>query len=470
MRRIATTLLAALVLLAVAAGQALGHAYLISSSPEQFTIPDTAPTAVTITFSEPVQLLRGEDLTVVDRSGDAVTSGPGRVTADRRVIEVPLQRDLGDGTYTVRYQVIGSDSHVIPGLFTFGVGIDTLEPPYLGDGSRGPSETGPWGVSARFFEMVTLGGLFGLIAFRLAVWSPAWRRSPGVPAGERQRLVTWYRDTHWMVFGVLALAAMLAQAYALVVQSASALGVSVWDAVRDTAGISSVLNQTDFGFHVQVRGALLFVLFVAGAIQFMREYGNGRTPKGATVAGGRIAALAMAALVLAVIVSISAQGHARVTGQPLLQIAAHATHIAASAVWIAGLALVILAFVRLPRIASGSGHGVAGHTLLAFSALATWAIIAILATGLLRSFGELGGPEELWQTAYGQSILIKLALLVPLGVVTLYNRRIVAALRRVETPGDATLARLQRTVGAELATALVIVLVATLLVAQVPGG
>jgi copper transport protein len=269
---------------------------------------------------------------------------------------------------------------------------------------------------------------------------------------------------------VLALAAMLAQAYGLIVQSASVLGVSVWDAVRDTAGISSVLGQTDYGSHVQIRGALLFVLFVVGAIQFMREYGNGQTPKPATVSGGRVPALVMAALVLGVIVSISAQGHARVTEMPVLQIAAQATHIAASAVWIAGLALVILVFVRAPRIAPGSGRAVAGHSLLAFSALATWAIIAIFATGILRSVSELGDPAELWETAYGRSILIKLALLVPLGAVALYNRRIVAALRRVEAPNRATLALVQRTVGAELAISLLIVLVATLLVAQVPGG
>jgi copper transport protein len=470
MRPLATLLAVVAALLSFGTAQALGHAYLVSSIPTQFTIPADAPTAVTITFSEAVQLLRGEDLTVVDRSGRSVAAGPGRVTADRRVIEVPLQRALRDGTYTVRYQVIGSDSHVIPGLFTFGVGVDTLEPPYLGDGSQGPSETGPWGVSARFLEMVTLGGLFGLIVFRLGVWVPAWRRSPGVPRDDRARLVTWWRDTHWMIFGVLALAAMLAQAYGLVVQSASALGVGVWDAVRDTAGISSVLSQTDFGTHVQVRGALLFVLFVAGAIQFMREYGNGRTPKPATVGGGRIAALIMAGLVLAVILSISSQGHARVTEQPLLQIAAQAAHIAAAAIWIAGLALVMLVLARAPRVAPGSGRTVAGHSLLAFSALATWAVIAIFATGLLRSIGELSDPAELWETAYGQSILIKLGLLVPLIAIALYNRRIVAALRRVEAPNRATLALVRRTVGAELATSLVIVLVATLLVAQVPGG
>jgi copper transport protein len=318
--------------------------------------------------------------------------------------------------------------------------------------------------------MVTLGGLFGLLVFRLGVWVPVWRRCEGVARADRDRLVTWYRDTHWMVFGVMALAAMLAQAYGLIVQSASVLGLGVWDALRDTRGISSVLGETDYGVHVQIRGALLFVLFVAGAIQFMREYGSGRVPRPATVAGGRVAALMMAALVLAVIVSISAQGHARVADLPLLQIAAQSTHIAASAVWIAGLALVVLVFAGAPRVAPGAGRGVAGHTLLAFSALATWAIIAIFATGIIRSVAELGDPAELWETAYGRSILIKLALLVPLGAVALYNRRIVGALRRAGTPNDATLALVRRTVGAELSISLAIVLVATLLVAQVPGG
>lgn len=456
-------------LVAATAGQAAGHATFLRSDPPAGQMVEASPPVVRATFSEPVQLLGPDNFDVVDEDGEPVSTGGARVTEDRRVIEVALEPDLPDGTYTARYQVIGADSHLIPSAFVFGVGV-APGAPVIGDAAGGPSETGPWAVSARFLEIVTLGGLLGLLVFRWAVWTPAWRRARGVPAGERDALVTWWRDTHWMVFGVLALLAMVAQGVGLVVQSATVLGVSVWEALRDTAGISTVLGQTDFGSHVQVRAAVLFFIFAIGALQFMREYGAGRTPVPATVSGGPWAALLMGGLVLGVIGSISAQGHAGVSGEAWLQVGAQVVHIAGSAVWIAGLAFVALVFVRAPRVAPAAGRALAGHVLLAFSAAATLSIVAIFATGLIRSFAELGDPAELWQTAYGRSILIKLGLLVPLGAIALYNRRIAAAIRRIERPNGATVALVQRTVGAELGISLAIVLVATLLVAQAPGG
>lgn len=470
MRRLPAILLLALALLALGAAQAFGHAFQLSSKPGQFGIVQTPPELVQVTFSEGVQLLRPEDFTVVDGRGRDVTAGPGAVTEDRRVIEVPLMPGLPAGTYTVRYQIIGADSHVIPGLFTFGIDIQRLDPPFLGGSGGGPAENSPWGVAARFLEIITLGGLLGLMAFRTLVWGVAWRRAGGVAAPERERLIAWWRDTYWMLFGVLALAAMVAQGYSLVVQSARVLSVDVWTALGDATGISEVLGRTDFGNGVQLRAALLFLLFAVGAVQFMREYGTGRNPRPATATGSLAATGIMAALVLAVIGSVSYGGHARVAEFASLQVASHLVHIAGTAVWIAGLALVVGVYIRAPRVAETGGRTIAGHTLAAFSQAALWAVVAIFATGLVRSLGELGDPAELWQTAYGRSILYKLALLVPLGAVAMYNRRIVAALRSVSVPSRATLALVQRTVGAELALSMVIVLIATILVAQSPGA
>lgn len=449
---------------------AFGHAVPVASSPDPGAVMETSPAQVTVTFNEPVQLLRPEDFDVVDSRGASVASTPGAVTSDRRVIAIGLRPDLPDGTYTARYQVIGADSHVVPNILVFGVGVDEVGPPYLGGASGGPSETGPWGVSARYAAMITLGGLFGIIAFRWLVWGIAWRRPPVVPAGEREVLLAWWRDDYWVLYGVLALAAMVAQGYGLVVQSASVLGVGVWDAARDASGISDVLSQTDFGSQVQVRGALLFVLFAVGAVQFMREYGSGGDRAPAAPTAGRVPSLVMAALVLSVLGSIAAQGHARVADWSWAQIGAQLVHTAGAAVWITGLALVILVWVRAPVLAPEGGAGMAARVLSVFSMVATVAIIVIIGTGVVRSFGELGGVAELWETGYGRSILYKIGLLVPLTGVALYNRRVLVALRRVGSPNGATLRLVRRTVACELTLSLVIVLIAAILVAQVPGG
>lgn len=469
MRIVVSALLMAFVMLA-AAVPAFGHAVPVTSTPEEGEIVDRAPERLTITFNEPVQLLRADDFTVVDASGTSVGAGPGAVTDDRRVIAIDLEPDLAPGTYTVRYKVIGADSHVIPYTHVFGVGVSAVGPPYLGDGSSGPSATGPWGISSRVILILALSGLLGLIAARWMIWAPVWRRPPPDSEGEREAALIWWRDGYWTAFSALAVIAMLAQTYALVVQGARALGVGVGTALRDPAGLIEVLDRTDFGAQIQFRGAVLFCLFILAGWLAVNEYSDRGGARPAAPTRSPLGSALMALLVLTTLGSIAAQGHARVAELPWLQIAAHLGHTAAAAVWITGFVVVIAATLRLPAIAPTSGPALAGGVLSAFSRVAAWAIVTVIVTGVIRSIGELGGLSELWETAYGRSIVYKVILLAPLTAIALYNRRILAALRRRNRPGTATLRLVRRNVACELALALAIVFVAEILVAQIPGG
>lgn len=470
MRRALIAVLACAALL-TAAATASAHAVRVSSDPAAEAIVDAAPQVVRVTFSEPVELLAQDDADVVDGDGAPAAAGPARPGRDRATIVIPLRGGLGDDTYTVRYSVIGADSHVVPGFFTFGVGVDSLAEPVLGGVGGGPSETSAWGTSARFLEILGLGGLIGLVAFRWLVWAPATRRElADRPPGEAAAVLSWGRDAFWVAFGALAVGAMLAEGWLLVVQSATVLGIGVGAALGDAQGVSQVLGDTRFGSLVQLRGALLFALFALGCVLFLREYGGGSDPRPARAAGPPLAALAMGALLLAVLGGVAYQGHASVTDHPVLQVGAQLVHVAAVAIWIAGLALVAVVNLRLPRAAPRAGPGVAARVLATFSGVALIAVGVAILTGVVRSLGELSDPAELWETAYGRSILIKLALLAPIAALALYNRRVVAALARVRRPNPATLRLVRRTATAELALTLVVVLVATVLVAQVPGG
>ena len=468
-QRLVLVVVAVAALLA-SAGTALGHASLVSSSPSADARLAAAPDRVLLTFSEPVEVLGGEDIDVVDAEGNDATRGPANNAAEATVVDIPLIPGLAPGTYTVRYQVLSPDSHVIAGVFVFGVGSGELGEPYLTGASSGPSETGPWGVSSRFLEMVGLGGLVGLLAFRWLVWGPAIRRADGLSAGDREAALAWGRDVFWVGFGALAVGAMIAEGYLLVVQSASVLGTGVADALGDATGISQVLGDTRFGSLVQLRGALLFGLFAIGAIGFIREYGNAGSPRPPSATGSRVGALLMAALLLAVLGGIAAQGHASVAPLSNLQVGAQLVHIVAVAVWITGLALVALAYLRLPAVAPEGGPALATRLLAQFSRVALIAVGVAVLTGVVRSLGELDDPAELWETAYGRSILIKVALLVPIAALALYNRRILAALKRVPRPNMPTMKLVRRMAASELALSLVVVVVASLLVAQVPGG
>ncbi|HMO01138.1 MAG TPA: CopD family protein [Miltoncostaeaceae bacterium] len=461
----------ALVLFLLAAATASAHPTLVTTDPVADTKLGAAPAAVTLTFSEPVELARQNSGDVVDESGESATRGPAVQGGDTREVRIPLRPGLADGTYTVRYSVIGADSHVVGGVFVFGVGDGALKDPYLAGIATGPSETGPWGTSSRFLELVGLGGLIGLIAFRWLVWAPALRRPlASASEAEREAVTTWGRDAFWVGFGVLAVGAMIAEGYLLVVQSASVLGTSVWGAIGDATGISEVLGGTRFGSLVQLRGALLFGLFALGAALFIREYGSSNQPRAATLEGPRWSAVLMGGLLLAVLGGIAAQGHANVADVAWLQIGTQLVHLVAVAVWIVGLAMIALIHVRLPRLAPDRGSALAARVLARFSKVALIAVAVAVVTGVIRSLAEMDDPTELWDTSYGRSVLIKVALLIPIGVLALYNRKVIVALRPVRHPNAATVRLVRRLAGAELILSVVIVVVASVLVAQVPGA
>lgn len=453
--------------------RALGHAVVDQITPADQQRLDRSPARVEIRFSEPVQLLRPEDMGVVDSTGNPVTSGPGRVLpADASVTEVPLRARLGDGTYTVRWRVVSSDGHIIPGATVFAVGDVPITPPYLGGpgGGSGPAETSAWAVSARWIELVGVGGLLALLLFRVLVWRSAWRPPPGIPDGERDAALAWARDAWWIGFGALALVALIGEAAVLVVKTAGSLGTSVWGALGDPAGIVRVLADTRFGDLLQIRTLALFVLFALGVWRFLAEYRTDAAPTPAEADGGLRHAILMLVPAIIALGSISAQGHASTTGVPALQVPMDALHAAAASGWVGGLAIVAVFMLRLPRVSGRGGRLVAGIVLARFSALALIAVAILVASGVVRALGETSSPADLWETSYGWTILVKIGLLAVAGVLALRSRRIVTALRlRTGAPNAATLAIVRRNAWIETGITLVIVAMSALLVGQVPS-
>jgi methionine-rich copper-binding protein CopC len=86
---------------------------------DQLTV---APTEVSITFTQEVQKVAGTyDLAVNKDRGPSVTAGPAVVNdADRTIMSVPLQADLADGRYVVRWKnVSDTDGDAAEGAFSF---------------------------------------------------------------------------------------------------------------------------------------------------------------------------------------------------------------------------------------------------------------------------------------------------------------------------------------------------------------
>ena len=124
---------------------------------------------------------------------------------------------------------------------------------------------------------------------------------------------------------------------------------------------------------------------------------------------------------------------------------------------------------RAPRALPEGGRALASAALGRFSRIALWSVAIIAVTGLARMAGELSAPAQLWSTGYGRDLMLKASLLAPILVLARRNRRLVGALAGGLTPTAARLSAVARTVKIELAIAMGIIMLAAILVAQIPG-
>ena len=102
---------------AAASGAAYAHSELVGSIPADKTAVTSAPSEVTLQFSEAVRLTA----LAVQKEGQAKQSvGPLPAdTAEHFMVAVPSS---GDGRYTVTWRALSDDSHIVSGEFTYIVG------------------------------------------------------------------------------------------------------------------------------------------------------------------------------------------------------------------------------------------------------------------------------------------------------------------------------------------------------------
>jgi copper transport protein len=463
-RRVPSLTLAVLALLAVAAPAAHAHAALLTTTPADGGHVAASPARVQLRFSEPVELLRGADVSVVDQAGRVVSAGAARTSPrDASIVEQRLRPALPASSYTVRYRIVSADAHVVDGATTFATGGATLRAPVLGGVDEGPGEASAWSVVARFLELVGLGGALALIAFRWLVWAPAWRlRARLAPDEDAGASVSWFSARFWTALWSAIGLAIFGEATVLVTKTATSLGKSPLQALADPAGISRVFSETRFGTHFQVRLGVLLLVIAVAFWEYLAEPVAEQERRRASPTGRGAPSLIVAGLLITCLVLISSQGHASQAPGGSLSVLDDALHLTSIAIWVGGLA--VLAFV-LRHVPTALGTAV----LSRFSTVALAAVALAVVTGTLRAIGELADPAQLWDTAYGRSILIKVALLLPLAFLAFANRRVLVAVAARGRANRATLRLVTRNARVELALSLGIVLVASLLVAQVPG-
>ncbi len=432
-----------LALLLVTAPAAAAHATVVSSTPADGARLAGAPSTVTVTFDEAVGLNGVGYLRVVDQTGRDVDAGPAsHPGGDATQIATTLKTGLGDGTYTASFRVISADSHPVAGVIRFVVGTGAL----VGGAGGTPSSVNS--TTSAVFDVVRWLTFAGLILL-----GGGWLVATVWVAGRedwRARTMLW---AGWWTATVAAVAELALQGP---YSAGRGLGT-----LTDWSLLDATLHTT-YGTAHSIRLLLLGILGVTLASLLRMGW---RTQLAQIAAG----------LGLGIALTYAVSGHASAQNPRWLVTASDTVHLTAMALWIGGLAYLLVAI--LPRREPDELRTV----LPVFSRTAFGCVIALAITGTYQAWLGVGSLDALTSTRYGQLVLVKIGLFLVL--VGLGNLSRVVVQRRYVRPvayamtEQMTVApkevdetrRMRRSVFAEVVLGVTVLAVTAVLVAEPPG-
>jgi copper transport protein len=401
--------------------QAFAHANLDSTSPKYRERLQAAPRSVVLHFDQAVQA-QPNAIVVKNQFGKTLSR---TARARGQQVSVPL-RSLPRGPYTVRWHVLSEDGHVVSGVFTFGVRVKA-PPPTEAYGSSGPTTTEH---IVRWAYFLSLALLLGGLAFRLLLGRAE------LPAAAERRF--------FAIVGIGVVATLEVGILAFLLRAEDALQLPFGRFLY--GDLSSIASGTRFGeaFIAMTLGYALVAAFV-----FL-----------AWLTDRRVLLWPALVLGLAFASGLSLSGHDAVDpGSSWRSELADWAHLGAAALWIGGL--LQLAFVVWP-----AAPELRRTAFLRFSRLASGLIAIVLGAGLYLSIVRLPQLSDLWTAGYGRVLLVKLGL-VSLALTWGAAHHFVAR-PAVERGGGPVFARLRRSLAAESAVGMAILLAAAVLVDSKP--
>ncbi|MDQ3549219.1 MAG: CopD family protein [Chloroflexota bacterium] len=390
-------------LVALLPNKAEAHAFLDRSEPSANSVLPEQPVEVILWFTEPPEpeFSRAE---LYDATGNQIATEQARIVDGSQMI-LTLPGDLPNGTYTVQWRNISTvDGHPQQGYVPFTIGsqadVVTPDPPNVTNFTEPPA----WlAATGRWLSLFGLTGAAGAVVCWL--WVLRQARDPTDDE---------YYDRVQERVSLLIMAAVGVG----IAGNLIALGVQTADS---GAGFSfgttvDVLIDTRYGHLWTARVILLLgILAVAMSDTLWNE-----PPSTTTV----ILALGLSA---GAMLPYSLNSHA--AAQPIgddAAVAADWLHLAASSVWIGGLLALLVTLVYGTRGAPREQRRqVFALAIPRFTTLALVSVIILSITGFYSAWLQVGNLTALRETSYGQTLLVKLALFVPLLVLGALNMRVI---------------------------------------------
>jgi copper transport protein len=424
LRRAAVVLAVAGGALLFTAAPAFAHAELSQSDPAPGAVLASSPANITLNFSENVRADNG-GIRLFDSNGDRVDQGGTSVSG--RTVRLPVPK-LDDGSYVVTWRVISADSHPIQGAFTFQVGegsgpaatsreVTGLANRLLGEQGGDAVVGATWGV-VRGLVFAGLAILIGGAAFAAFV----------APRARASKLARRLVAGGWILTFVATIAGLL-----LYGPYVSGLGLG-------EAFSTSLLDQTlgeRFG-QIWLLRVVVLLAVIPVLLRLFRPAATTPDPEAEPSTDGPDVLpqwwLPLAALLgVALAATPGLAGHAISGDWVSVAVVADTLHVLAMGVWLGGLLLLVAVTLR-----SGVVEQLR-EAVPRFSRVALACVLVLVATGAFQTWRQVGSLDALRSTDYGRILAVKLVVFAAMIVFAAFSREIVLRLFGPTEPAPAQL-------------------------------
>ncbi|MGZ4673794.1 MAG: copper resistance CopC/CopD family protein [Ilumatobacteraceae bacterium] len=423
----------------VGAGRVSAHAELLSSDPKPGDVLDQAPRHITLTFNESVEISLGA-IRLFDGTGASIdVSAAIHPDGHHDIVEVDVPK-LSNGSYVVDWRVVSADSHPVHAAYTFQVGPDAnLAAGLLGQiiSSSHTGRTAEIGLAvSRSLVTAAIALVFGgLLICGLGI----------VPFGRRQTNVIGGAAVIGAIAGLLALP--LEVGYTAGRSLSVITDGSAWRAVWGTTiGLAWVVRA-------------LTVLVTAVILLATRSRCRATWWQLLAIVG-----------LVAVGTASAYGGHGAAGRWHYLGVFVTMLHVSAMAMWLGGLAMLVISLKSLERAAA-----------IRFSSIAIIAVATIVVSGSIQALRQVGSFDALTGTSYGKLLIWKVVIVGAVlavaavarqsthGRLALTTTAATASVGAAVTEQDFDRPRLRRAVTIEAALAIAVVILTSLLMASNPS-
>ena len=459
------------------------HAQLLGTSPASGATVQVQPKQVIFEFNQDVGGTLGA-VRVYDAQGNEVDNlNVSHPDGNEHWMGVGLKANLPDGTYTGTYRVISADTHIVYGGLVFNIGHAGAAPKFTVAGLIGKNKSGKvtevaFGV-VRGLNYLTLALMVGGLAFLLFAWLPALT-AVAAPESRWSLASRAFASRLERLFAAAIVLGLLVSVFGILLQGASAAGVSLWDSLK-----SSIVENTLDSRFGEVWGLRAIDWTLLGGLLLAAKalrrdaipvlvpdaQGPGRIVLSARPPRAVLALLVICGAYLAITPALA--GHASIESPVAVFFPSDVLHVLAGSVWVGGIVCLLLALPAATRRLQGPERSrLLLATLARFSPLALGAVVVIAVTGVIQAYIDVRSFYGLFHTTYGALIIVKVVLLSTLiGLGWVNRERVIPMLKRLvgagQTPGGVgALAR--RTLRGEFALMLCVFGVTAALISYAP--